>query len=116
MLQLIQRESREEQYERRRLSGCSQENISVGLKQYGDGNQIVDGLKNGEIDVSYIGADEKTVRGQQWDAVWLTVGFVAIGAENGTVKQLYETRQKQFLKAGTSHPPCPWRTMRCLML
>ena len=47
-----------------------------------------------------IGADEKTVRGQQWDAEWSTAGFVAIGAENGTVKQLYETQQKQFLKAG----------------
>ena len=45
-----------------------------------------------------IKADENSVYAQRLDADWSAAGFVAIGAENGMVKQFYEAQQREFLK------------------
>lgn len=50
---------------------------------------------------SKIHADEKNLYEQRLDAEWLTEGFVAVGAQNGTLKQLYEAQQSDFLKNGS---------------
>ncbi len=46
------------------------------------------------------GINAKSAYEQRQDAEWSTAGYVAIGAKDGTIEQLYATQQEQFRKAG----------------
>lgn len=42
--------------------------------------------------------DKQSAYEQRFDAEWLTSGYVGIGAENGTIKKLYQVQQEEFIK------------------
>ena len=46
------------------------------------------------------GINAKSAYEQRQDAEWSTAGYVAIGAKDGTIEQLYATQQEQFRKSG----------------
>lgn len=51
--------------------------------------------------------DAKKAYEQRQDAEWSTAGYVAVGAKDGTIEQLYATQQEQFRKAGEIHTNVP---------
>ena len=53
--------------------------------------------------------DAKKAYEQRQDAEWSTAGYVAIGAKDGTIEQLYAIQQEQFLKAGEIRTSVPVR-------
>lgn len=53
--------------------------------------------------------DEKNAYDQRMDAEWSTAGYVAVGAKEGLVEQLYATQQEQFKKAGEIAASVPVR-------
>ncbi len=55
-------------------------------------------VANWVAEVAHI--DAKNAYEQRLDAEWSTAGYVAVGAKEGTIEQLYATQQEQFRKAG----------------
>lgn len=53
--------------------------------------------------------DAKKAYEQRMDAEWSTAGYVAIGAKDGTIEQLYETQQEMFRKVGEITAKVPVR-------
>lgn len=53
--------------------------------------------------------DEKSAYEQRNDADWSTAGYIVLGVENGTVEQLYEAQQKEFIKSGNIPSMVPVR-------
>lgn len=56
-----------------------------------------------------IHSDTDSVYKQRLDAEWSTAGYVAVGAKDGTIEQLYETQQKQFRASGEVSRSVPVR-------
>lgn len=55
-------------------------------------------VANWVAEVAHI--DARNAYEQRLDAEWSTAGYVAVGAKEGTIEQLYATQQEQFKKAG----------------
>ncbi len=53
--------------------------------------------------------DENKAYEQRQDAEWSTAGYVAIGAKDGTIEQLYTTQQEMFRKVGEISTTVPVR-------
>ena len=53
--------------------------------------------------------DAKQAYEQRQDAEWSTSGYVAIGAKDGTIEQLYTTQQELFRKVGEINTAVPVR-------
>lgn len=64
-------------------------------------------VANWVAEVAHI--DAKNAYEQRLDAEWSTAGYVAVGAKEGTIEQLYATQQEQFRKAGEITASVPVR-------
>lgn len=53
----------------------------------------------------YTGLDEADIYEQRSDAEWVTEGYVAVGAANGTIARLYQIQQKDFIATGEVKQP-----------
>jgi len=64
-------------------------------------------VANWVADVSKM--DAQQAYEQRQDAEWSTSGYVAIGAKDGTIEQLYTTQQELFRKVGEITTTVPVR-------